>query len=206
MSTARGRFLAFEGGEASGKSTQSARLAARLDAILTREPGGTAAGALLRGVLLDPATQLVDRTEALLMAADRAQHVAEVVEPALEAGRHVVTDRYVGSSLAYQGFGRGLPVDEVRLLSEWATSGLWPDLTLLLDVPVELAAARQTGRPDRFEAAGGDFHRRVGDGFRALAAECGDSWVVVDGTLGPDDVEKLVWSAVVEHLPDLANL
>ena len=200
----RGRLLAFEGGEASGKSTQSARLAARLDAVLTREPGGTAVGAKMRSVLLDPETYLVDRAEALLMAADRAQHVAEVVEPALDAGRHVVTDRYAGSSLAYQGFGRGLPLEEVRMLSEWAACGLWPDVTLLLDVPVELAAARQTGRSDRLEAAGEDFHRRVGDGFRALARQHGDSWVVVDGTLGPDDVEERVWAAVVERCPDLA--
>lgn len=197
--------MAFEGGEASGKSTQAARLAERLDAVLTREPGATAAGALLRGVLLDPATVLVDRAEALLMAADRAQHVAEVVEPALAAGRHVVTDRYAGSSLAYQGYGRGLPLSEVRYLSEWASCGLWPDLTVLLDVPLELATERQSGRPDRLEAAGGDFHRRVGDGFRAMAAESPAAWVVVDGTLGPDEVEKLVWSAVVERLPDVAT-
>lgn len=201
----RGRFLAFEGGEASGKSTQSSRLAARLDAVLTREPGGTAVGAQLRGVLLDPVTQLDDRAEALLMAADRAQHVAEVVEPALVSGRHVVTDRYAGSSLAYQGFGRGLPLDEVRRLSEWATGGLWPDVTVLLDVPVELAASRLTGRPDRLEAAGADFHCRVHDGFRQLAREHPDSWVLVDGTLGPDDVEKLVWAAVAERCPDLRS-
>jgi len=201
----RGRFLAFEGGEASGKSTQSSRLAARLDAVLTREPGGTAVGAQLRGVLLDPVTQLDDRAEALLMAADRAQHVAEVVGPALASGRHVVTDRYAGSSLAYQGFGRGLPLDEVRRLSEWATGGLWPDVTVLLDVPVELAASRLTGRPDRLEAAGVDFHCRVHDGFRQLAREHPDSWVLVDGTLGPDDVEKLVWAAVAERCPDLRS-
>jgi dTMP kinase len=205
VTSVRGRFLAFEGGEASGKSTQSARLAARLDAVLTREPGGTAVGARMRGVLLDPGTQLADRAEALLMAADRAQHVAEVVEPALDSGRHVVTDRYAGSSLAYQGFGRGLPLDEVRMLSEWASGGLWPDVTLLLDVPFELAAARQTGRPDRLEAAGDDFHCRVGEGFRALARQHRDSWAVVDGTLGPDEVEERVWAAVVERCPDLAT-
>jgi len=200
----RGRFLAFEGGEASGKSTQATRLAARLDALLTREPGGTAVGARLRQVLLDPATRLDDRTEALLMAADRAQHVAEVVEPALASGRHVVTDRYAGSSLAYQGFGRGLALDEVRRLSEWATGGLWPDVTVLLDVPLELAASRLTGRPDRLEAAGAEFHRRVGEGFRQLAREHGDSWVVVDGTLGPDEVERRVWAAVVARCPEIS--
>jgi dTMP kinase len=200
-----GRFVAFEGGEASGKSTQAARLAARVGAVLTREPGGTAAGASIRALLLDPDAQLADRAELLLMIADRAQHVAEVVRPALVAGRHVVTDRYAGSSLAYQGFGRGLPLDEVRRLTEWAQDGLWPDLTVLLDVPVELAAARQTGRPDRLEAAGDDFHRRVTEGFRQLADDFGPAWVVVDGTLGPDEVEKLVWAAVVERCPDLGE-
>ena len=199
----RGRFLAFEGGEACGKSTQSVRLATRLDAVLTREPGGTPVGAQLRAVLLDPVTKLSDRAEALLMAADRAQHVADVVAPALGGGRHVVTDRYAGSSLAYQGFGRGLPLDEVRRLSEWATCGLWPDVTVLLDVPLDIATARRTGRPDRLEAAGDDFHRRVGDGFRELARQHPDSWAVVDGTLGPDEVEKLVWAAVTERCPDL---
>ncbi|HZA87181.1 MAG TPA: dTMP kinase, partial [Acidimicrobiales bacterium] len=123
-----GRFVVLEGGEASGKSTQAARLAERLDAVLTREPGGTAIGAGLRDLLLDARTTgLADRAEALLMAADRAQHVAEVIRPALAAGRHVVSDRYVGSTLAYQGFGRGLPVDELRRLSAWAAHGVEPD-------------------------------------------------------------------------------
>jgi len=201
------RFIAFEGGEACGKSTQAARLAVRLGAVLTREPGGTPLGARLRAVLLDPETRLVDRAEALLMAADRAQHVAEVIRPELAAGRHVVTDRYAGSSLAYQGFGRGLPVDEVRRLSDWASAGLWPDLTLLLDVPLEQAAERQAGgRPDRLEAAGDDFHRRVAEGFRALAAADRDRWVVVDGTLDIDEVEAMIWTAVTDRLPDLADV
>jgi dTMP kinase len=200
------RFIAFEGGEACGKSTQAARLAARLGAVLTREPGGTPIGARLRAVLLDPGTRLVDRAEALLMAADRAQHVAEVIRPELAAGRHVVTDRYAGSSLAYQGFGRGLPVDEVRRLSDWAASGLWPDLTVLLDVPLAAAAERQVGgRPDRLEAAGDEFHERVAAGFRTLAAEDRDRWVVVDGTLGIDEVEAMIWTAVTDRLPDLAD-
>jgi dTMP kinase len=200
-----GRFIAFEGGDASGKSTQAKRLAVRLGAVLTHEPGGTPVGAALRAVLLDPATHLSDRAEALLLAADRAQHVAEVVRPALAEGRHVVTDRYIGSSLAYQGFGRGLPIDEVRSLSVWATDGLWPELMVVLDVPLDVAARRQAGRgqPDRLEAAGAEFHRRVVEGFWALAAAEPERWVVLDGSPHPDDVEKAVWSAVTDRCPDL---
>jgi dTMP kinase len=199
-------FVVFEGGEAAGKSTQAARLARRLGAVLTREPGDTPAGKAIRELLLDPATTgLDDRTEALLMAADRAQHVAEVVRPALAAGRHVVSDRYVGSSLAYQGFGRGLPVDEVRRLSAWATGGLEPDLVVLLDVPTDVAAARVGDRPDRVEAAGEDFHRRVADGYRALAAADPGRWTVVDGCDDPDAVEAAVWAALVERRPDLVG-
>ena len=200
------RFVVFEGGEAAGKSTQAARLAARLGAVLTREPGGTAVGIAIRSLLLDPATAgLDDRAEALLMAADRAQHVAEVVRPALAAGRHVVSDRYVGSSLAYQGFGRGLPLDEVRRLSAWATGGLWPDVVVLLDVPRHAATVRLDARADRMEAAGDGFHQRVADGYRALAAAEPDRWVVVDGTPEPAAVEAAVWAAVVERLPALAK-
>ena len=179
----RGRFIAFEGGEACGKSTQSARLAARLGAVLTREPGGTALGGHVRALLLDRATGDIDaRTEALLLAADRAQHVAEVVAPALAAGRHVVSDRSAGSSLAYQGYGRGLPLEEVRQLSTWATGGVWPDLIVLLDVPAAVSAARASATLDRLEAEGGGFHDRVAEGFRALAAADPTRWVVIDGT------------------------
>ncbi|MGH9211746.1 MAG: dTMP kinase [Acidimicrobiales bacterium] len=199
-----GRFVAFEGGEACGKSTQAARLASRIGAVLTYEPGGTPVGAALRAILLDPTTQLADRAEALLLAADRAQHVADVVRPELAAGRHVVTDRYIGSSLAYQGFGRGLPLDEVRNLSLWATDGLWPDVVVLLDVGLDVAACRQAGRPDRLESAGSEFHRRVAEGFRTLAGADPNRWVVVDGTPHADDVEKMVWSAVTDRLPELA--
>lgn len=202
----RARFIALEGGEASGKSTQVRRLAVRLGAVQTREPGGTSLGARIRAVLLDPDNRVADRTEALLMAADRAQHVAEVVGPELAAGRHVVTDRYAASSLAYQGFGRGLPLDEVRELSLWATGGRWPDLTVLLDVPFELAVQRQQGPPDRLEAAGEDFHRRVIDGFRSLAAEDPDRWVVIDGTKDPDAVESEIWSIVCTRWPELATV
>lgn len=201
MTSGRGRFIAFEGGEGCGKSTQAARLAADLDAVLTREPGATAVGAALRSLLLDPATGPVDpRTEALLMAADRAQHVAEVVRPALAAGRHVVSDRYAGSSLAYQGFGRGLPVDEVRHLSTWGTGDLWPDLVVLLVVPAEVAAHRLGADLDRFEQEGGGFHARVDAGFRVLAAEDPERWVVLDGTGPPDEVAVAVAGVVAERL------
>ena len=130
------------------------------------------------------------------MTADRAQHVAEVVRPALAAGRHVVSDRYVGSTLAYQGFGRGLPVDDLRRLSGWAAAGLRPDLVVLLDVPPDLGSTRAAGRadpaPDRVEAAGDGFHDRVMRGYRALAAADPTRWVVVDGTAPVDDVEAVV--------------
>ena len=200
------RFIVFEGGEASGKSTQSARLAARIGAVHTREPGGTAIGGALRSLLLDVRTGDLDgRAEALLMAADRAQHVAEVVRPALAAGRHVVSDRYIGSSLAYQGYGRGLPVIELRRLSDWAADGLWPDLVVLLEVPATVAMSRLGATPDRMEAAGEEFHDRVARGYRALAATDADRWVVVDGTTSPEQVAAAVWRAVIERLPDLAD-
>ncbi len=196
-----GRFVVFEGGEGCGKSTQAARLAARLDAVLTRQPGGTTIGARLRELLLDGvAGDVSPRAEALLMAADRAQHVAEVIAPALAAGRHVVCDRYIPSSVAYQGFGRGLDPAQVREISDWAVDGLWPDLIVLLIVPAEEARARTGGARDRIEAAGDDFHRRVDAAFRDMAADDPGLWVVVDGVGTEDDVWERVWSAVVDRL------
>jgi len=195
----RGVFVAFEGGEACGKSTQAARLAARRDAVLTREPGGTALGERVRTIFLDPASGDVDaRAEALLVAAARAQHVAEVIEPALAAGRDVVTDRFTGSSLAYQGFGRGLDVEAVRELSAFATGGVDPDVYVLLDVPEDVAAARLGDDRDRLEAAGDAFHQRVRAGYAALAQY--DGWLVVDGTGSVDDVERAVWDALSGRL------
>lgn len=206
-----GRFIVFEGGEGSGKSTQAARLADRLGAVLTREPGGTTIGGALRALLLDASTTgLDDRAEALLMAADRAQHVAEVIRPALASGRHVVSDRYAGSTLAYQGYGRGLPVDDLRRLSAWAAAGLTPDLVVLLDVPRDLGSTRAAARvdpvPDRVEAAGDGFHSRVAQGYRALAAADSARWVVVDGSAPADEVEAVVWKSVTARCPELATL
>lgn len=196
---ARGLFIAFEGGEATGKSTQARLLAEQLDAVLTREPGGTTLGEAIRQWLLDPAqTAMADRAEALLFAAARAQHVAEVIRPALAAGRHVVTDRFAGSSLAYQAFGRGLPFDEVRALSQFAIDGLWPDLTLWLVVPEEVAASR-LGELDRMEVVGEEFHRRVADGFARLAA-VEPGWVRIDATGDVDTVARRVREVVDEHL------
>jgi dTMP kinase len=168
--------------------------------VLTREPGGTELGEAVRALVLDPARAVDVRTEALLMAAARARHVVEVVEPALAAGRHVVTDRFVDSSLAYQGYGRGLDVEAVRAVSAFATGGLVADLVVLLDVPPGEAAARATGRPDRMEAAGDAFHRRVREGFLALAEAEPARWCVVDGTGPPDEVEARVWQAVAPRL------
>lgn len=197
----RGRFIAFEGGEACGKSTQAALLATALGAVLTREPGGTGLGALVRSIVLDPATvDLAPRAEALLMAADRAQHVVEVVEPALAGGRHVVTDRFAGSSIAYQGFGRGLPVDEIRILSEWAAAGVWPDLIVLLDVPCGEADHRLGPDRDRMETEPAAFHAAVLDGFRAQARAEPDRWVVIDGTPTVVEVAAAVSAVVAERL------
>ncbi len=191
------RLVVFEGGEGSGKSTQAALLAARLGAVLTHEPGGTAIGARIRAVVLDPTVgaALDVRAEALLMAADRAQHVAEVIRPALSAGCDVVCDRFTGSTLAYQGYGRGLPVDELSWLSAWATGGLEPDVVILLDVPSEVAVRRMKREPDRMEAAGDEFHRRVVEGYRALAAADPGRWRVVDGSGSVEEVEALVVKA-----------
>jgi dTMP kinase len=200
-----GHFIAFEGGEGSGKSTQAARLAARVGALLTHEPGDTPLGAEVRAILLHSTTlDITPRAEALLMAADRAQHVVEVIRPALEAGRTVVTDRFTGSSIAYQGYGRQLPAGEISALSDWATDELWPDLTVLLEVNAAVAEARTGGARDRLEAAGEAFHRRVHDGFLTQAIEDPERWVVVDGNRSEDEVAEAIWEIVAIRFPDLA--
>jgi dTMP kinase len=187
-----GRWVALEGGEGSGKSTQAGLLADAIGAVHTREPGGTPLGTAVRRLLLDPATRSIDpRAEALLLAADRAQHVSEVVRPALDAGRHVVSDRSAFSFLAYQGYGRGLSIDDLRVVSSWASAGQWPDLVVLVDVAPGLAAARLEAaglRPDRLESEGGGFHDRVRAGFASLAAADPERWSVVDGHGPPDEV------------------
>jgi len=188
-----GRLIVLEGGEASGKSSQAGILARQLGAMLTHEPGGTVLGRSLRALVLDPAVRCLDaRAEALVMLADRAQHVAEVIGPALARGKDVVSDRFAGSTLAYQGYGRGLDVAELAGLSAWASAGIEPDLVVLLDVPAEVAAARMGRDLDRMEGAGAEFHRRVAEGYRALAAADPGRWYVVDGSGTVDDVAARV--------------
>jgi len=196
------RYIAFEGPEGCGKSTHAKRLAARLDAVITREPGGTRIGAMLREVLANPDnTDMHARTEALLMAADRAQHVEEVVMPALASGRHVVSDRSVYSTLAYQGYGRGLSLDRLRDVNDWALGGRLPDLVVYMQVPSDVLAQRLAKRDlDRFEREGADFFERVNAGFDALMAADPTRWITIDGTLPKDDVEALVWERVTTHL------
>jgi dTMP kinase len=201
----RGQLIVFEGGEGTGKSTQAAILAGRLDAVLTREPGGTSTGEQVRSLLLDPSLPALDaRAEALLLLAARAQHVAEVVRPALLAGRDVVCDRYSGSTLAYQGWGRGLDLDELRTLSDWATGGVDADVVVLLTVDPGVAAQRlgRRGGPDRMEGEGADFFARVDEGFAALAAADPDRWRVVDGTGSRAEVAARVAVVVTERSPD----
>jgi dTMP kinase len=196
--TSGGVLVAFEGGDASGKSTQAAVLARRLEAVLTREPGGTALGERIRALVLDvEAGAMVARAEGLLLAAARAQHLEEVIRPALAAGRVVVSDRFSASSLAYQGYGRGLDIAELRCLSSWATAGLSADLAILLDLPAEVAAQRMAGSPvlDRLEAESREFHDRVAGGYRQLAAAEPDRWVVVDGVGTVEEVAERVWAA-----------
>ena len=203
-----GRFIAFEGGEAAGKSTQVDRLVRRIGALRTREPGGTPAGEAIRALFLDPATGALDPlAEALLMAADRAQHAATVIRPSLDAGRHVVTDRYLYSSVAYQAHARGLDPTEVRDLSLWATGGLEPDVVVFLDVPVAVARARVRGvQPDRLESETIAFHERVRSGFRAQADADRDRWVVIDADAGVDQVWDQVWGQLRDRLPDLGRM
>jgi dTMP kinase len=195
---ATGRYIAFEGAEGCGKSTHAARLARTLDAVLTRETGGTAVGQRIRDILHDTAvTNLSHRAEALLTAADRAQHIEEIVAPALAQGRHVVSDRTVYSTLAYQGYGRGLPLDEVRHINEWAVGGHWPELVLFLDAPWEVLEQRMQGRQlDRFEQEGHEFHERVRSGFHAMAQHEPERWVIIDAAADPDTVAKTVRTAV----------
>ena len=199
---ARGRLLALEGIDGCGKSTQAKALATHLDAVLTHEPGDTTLGRTLRQLLLAPDSPPISlRAEALLMAADRAEHIATLIEPALSEGRWVVSDRFSGSTLAYQGYGRGLGIEGLKGMVEWATDGLQPDLSLLIDVPVPVAQQRlATFAPDRLERLGPDFAQRVRDGFLAQAADHPDQWAVIDGDTNVVSLTARIVDVVHERL------
>jgi dTMP kinase len=206
-----GVLIAFEGGEGAGKSTQVKRLQEWLTneglvARATFEPGATPSGAGIRAIVLDRANVgISSRSEALLYAADRAQHVHDVLRPALDAGEVVITDRFVDSSLAYQGAGRTIPLDDVRMLSRWATEGVQPDLTILLDLPPEVGLARARGRAvaDRLESESLEFHRRVRQTFRALAEAGPDRYLVLDARQSPDQIAAEIRVRVAELLSGL---
>lgn len=202
-----GLFIAFEGGEGAGKTTQLKLLqewlgAAGHDVVLTREPGGTEIGERIRTLLLEHGQGEVDpRTEALLFAASRAAHVTQRIRPATAAGQVVLTDRFVDSSLAYQGAGRGLGVEAVASINDWATEGLVPDLTVLLDVEPSVSRARREardgGRPgDRIESAEDAFHARLRDAFLERAAAAPARYLVLDGTQAPDVVHARIREAL----------
>ena len=205
-SLSEGVFIALEGGEGTGKSTQAAALGVALssrgcDVVLTHEPGDTPAGAAIRALLLDPATTgLSDRAEALLYAADRAEHVESVIRPALARGAVVVTDRYVDSSLAYQGGGRPLDLARIEEINDWATGGLHPQLTIVLDLEPAEGLRRAGDDPDRLESEPIEFHRRVRDAFRTLAARDPGRYVIVDAAQPQADVTAAVLAAVVPLL------
>ncbi|WP_433470161.1 dTMP kinase [Spirillospora sp. CA-128828] len=204
----RGVFVAFEGGEGAGKTTQ-ARLAAiwlrdhGYDVVTTHEPGATKIGMRLRAMLLDrDTTGLSVRAETLLYAADRADHVANVIRPAMDRGAIVVSDRYVDSSLAYQGFGRQQPVEDIARVNAWATGGLVPDLTVLLEIPPQAGLNRLSAPADRIESESADFHERVRAGFHALAEADPDRYLILDASRPQGELSREIQYRIREILPD----
>jgi len=202
-------FVTFEGPEGGGKSTQIRRIARQLDdrgysTVVTREPGGTALGEAVREILLGFShAAMLPETEALLNSAARCQHVAEVIKPALEAGKIVLCDRYLDSTLAYQGAGRGLDIDTLIALQRFASGGLWPDLTLLLDVPYDVGQARRvaSGEPlNRFDIDSQAFHERVRSYFLEAAAREPKRWRVFDASASADLVEQNVLLVLLQRL------
>jgi dTMP kinase len=204
----RGLFIVFEGIEGCGKSTQAGLFAERLiragiPHVLTREPGGTAVGEQIRSVVLH-GHDLPSETELLLVLAARAAHVQQVIRPGLQSGQIVVSDRYELSSLAYQGIGRGLGVDRVKVLNAFATGGLRPDLTVVCDVPVNLGDARRSvarSSSDRIERAGADFHERVAEAYRLLANQDGQT-ELVDGADSADMVSQAIIEVLARRFPE----
>lgn len=202
MSEPEGTFIAFEGGDGAGKSTQVRRLArafeeAGREVVITRQPGGTVLGGALRDLVLH-GDEVTPRAEALIFAADKAQHVEEVVLPALEDGAVVITDRYTDSAIAYQGAGRDLGAAEVTELQDWAVDGLVPHLTVVVDINPGEGRRRRGDVHDRMESEAEGFHSAVRGHFLALAESAPDRYLVVDGSASPDEIARLVWERVTE--------
>lgn len=205
----RGRFITLEGGEGAGKTTQIRLLADALTAMgkavtITREPGGSAGAEAIRALLVTGDTDRWDaRTEALLHSAARRDHLVKTVWPALDRGDWVVCDRFADSTIAYQGYGHGLPVEELERLTDLTVGDFAPDLTLILDLPVEAGLARAGGRggaEDRYERMGLEFHRRLRQGFLDIAARHGDRCAIIDATLDPQGVHRAIMEAVGARL------
>jgi dTMP kinase len=203
----RGLFITLEGGEGSGKTTQAALLAGSLEergrsVCLTREPGGTALGLVIVRLLRESegGSALTPLAELLLFEADRAQHMSELIRPALAAGKIVICDRFTDSSIAYQGYGRGLDLDLIRRLNEEATGGMRPDMTLLLDLPPDVGLSREGEQADVTGRESPQFHERVREGFLALAREEPGRFVVIDAKSPELKVAELAWAAVEKLL------
>lgn len=200
-----GIFISFEGGDGSGKTTQIELLSSLLSeqgipVLVTREPGGTKLGLQLRALVMHGPEDVDPRTEALLYAADRAYHVANVIRPALEGGTVVLEDRYIDSSVAYQGAARALGLDEVRDLSVWATNGLEPDLTILFDIDPHVGLERVGGNLDRLERSGDDFHQRVRESYLKLAHESPERITAIDACGSVAEVQNRTQEAILEKL------
>jgi dTMP kinase len=210
-SKAAGKLISFEGSEGSGKSTQVSLLAARLEktgreVVTTREPGGTEIGEQIRNIIVHNSRgdEMCAETELLLFTAARAQVVREVIAPALVRGAIVLSDRYLDSSTVYQGIGRNLAADPVSMINRFAVGNVMPDLTVVIDVPTEIGLARIRQRasdlPDRMERENIEFYKKIREGYLVLARGMPGRFVVVDGTLSQDAIEKKVWAAVKERL------
>ena len=202
----RGLFISFEGTDGSGKTTQYRLFAEYLvslgyEVVTTREPGGTPISEKIRGIILDPEnTEMDDMTEALLFAAGRAQHVAQLIRPSVEAGKIVLCDRFMDSSIAYQGYARGLG-DCVRIINEYAVAGMQPDLTFLLDLPPQAGRARnvKAGKADRLEKQAMEFHRKVYEGYKKLAEIYPDRFIVIDADGSIEEVQARIRREFLER-------
>lgn len=209
----RGVFISFEGIDGAGKTTQVQRLADRLrkdfrgmDVITTREPGYGVLGQELRRLILHPPgdTPIDDKTELLILLADRAQHVAQEIRPHLERRGVVICDRYADSSIAYQGYGRGISIPEVRRLNVFATDGLWPDVTILLDIDPQISLSRNNERT-RLESEKASFHRRVRDGFMTLAMEKPERFIIIDANQTADAVHEQIWHRASRRIAQIES-